>query len=240
LITTFAEGLASVLGSPAASSSPLEDMREMPASEIFANLFPRPVAAVAVRLTQEAYAMFPEEEAAVVKAVAKRRIEFAAGRHCARLAMAQLGIAPRALLRGADRAPVWPDGIVGSITHSTGLCAALAALKRDYRSLGIDMEPVGAVDPELARDVLCAHELACVEDTDWPTLAFCLKEAAYKAFFPQVRKLIGFHDMRLAVAPHDRSFRAFPRIADAVPLEGRYCVAEGFIHAASWWDHGAG
>jgi 4'-phosphopantetheinyl transferase EntD len=55
--------------------------------------------------------------------VEKRWREFAAGRSCARKALAASGHAPVAVLQGAGREPVWPQGIVGSITHcSTYLC----------------------------------------------------------------------------------------------------------------------
>ena len=49
-----------------------------------------------------------------------------------------------------DRVPIWPDDLVGSITH-TDLCAAAAVARRDqgFVAIGIDLEPADALPPEL-------------------------------------------------------------------------------------------
>src|ERR1700757_4626476 len=68
--------------------------------------------------------LLPEEARHVEKAVTKRRLEFAAGRRCARLALARLGATPGPILPGEDRTPRWPSALVGSITHHGAHCAA--------------------------------------------------------------------------------------------------------------------
>ena len=45
-------------------------------------------------------APLPEEEPLVARAVAKRRNEFVTARHCARLALGELGVAPVPILKG--------------------------------------------------------------------------------------------------------------------------------------------
>ena len=63
--------------------------------------------------------LLPEERGAVAKAVPKRVAQFTAGRVCARRALAQLGnTEPVPILMGEDRAPQWPAGYVGSISHT--------------------------------------------------------------------------------------------------------------------------
>lgn len=71
--------------------------------------------------------LLPEEEAIIARAVPRRRREFAAGRWCARAALAQLGEPPVPILRGPQNEPQWPAGIAGSITHCAGYRAAAAA-----------------------------------------------------------------------------------------------------------------
>src|SRR5690242_5958922 len=93
--------------------------------------------------------LFAEEAAAVAGAVAARRAEFAAGRSAARRALAELGIGPVALPVGERRMPVWPTGIVGSITHCVGLAAAAVAWADDLAALGIDVEPAIALDADV-------------------------------------------------------------------------------------------
>src|ERR1700761_3617241 len=73
--------------------------------------------------------LFPDEEALLGRAVEKRRREFAAGRGCARRALAALGLPPAPLLPGEGGAPRWPDGVVGSITHCAGYAAAAVAAR---------------------------------------------------------------------------------------------------------------
>lgn len=87
----------------------------------------------------------------VSRAVDKRRREFTTARWCARRALAGLGVAPVPVPRGERGAPVWPDRIVGSLTHCQGYRAAAVARDTDLRSLGIDAEdhlplPDGVLD----------------------------------------------------------------------------------------------
>src|SRR5690242_4153856 len=72
-------------------------------------------------------ALFPAEAAQIQGAVEARRREFATGRHCARQALAALGVPATPLLSGGHREPLWPAGVVGSITHCTGYRAAAVA-----------------------------------------------------------------------------------------------------------------
>ena len=71
--------------------------------------------------------LFRAEAAAVTKAVPKRRAEYAAVRHCARTALGRLGVPPVPILSGPDRAPRWPPGIIGALTHCEGYRAAAVA-----------------------------------------------------------------------------------------------------------------
>jgi 4'-phosphopantetheinyl transferase EntD len=79
--------------------------------------------------TADAY-LFPEEQAVIVNAVQARRREFGTVRRCAREALAALGYPPAPLLPGQERAPQWPAGIVGSMTHCTDYRAAVADARR--------------------------------------------------------------------------------------------------------------
>ncbi len=85
--------------------------------------------------------LFPEEEELIATAVPKRRNDFATARACARRAMGRLGLEPVAVLHGKRGMPLWPEGIVGSLTHCEGYRAAALARAGDVLSLGIDAEP---------------------------------------------------------------------------------------------------
>ncbi|MFJ5274874.1 4'-phosphopantetheinyl transferase [Streptomyces sp. NPDC088358] len=143
--------------------------------------------------------LYPEEEALAVSFVHKRRSEFAAVRGCARQAMEKLGVAPRAIPRGDSGAPIWPAGLIGSMTHCEGYCAASLARAGDLASLGIDAEP----HQELPEDVIVSVALPTENDrlrrlaerdpsVHWDRLLFSAKESVYKAWFPLMGRWLDF------------------------------------------------
>jgi len=182
--------------------------------------------------------LWPEEEALVANAVPKRRREVAAGRACARRALALLGAPVCALPADADRVPRWPAEVAGSITHALDYVAAAVAWQRDHRSLGIDAELLGRVEPGLE------HLIATAGERDWlaahpeprrdelRTLLFSAKEAAFKAQFPLTREMVDFLDASVVVWEaqgafevtfHARALHALP------PVPGRFAIGAGRI-----------
>ena len=149
----------------------------------------------------------PEEEAAVVRAVEKRRAEFRAGRACARRALAELGRPTRAVPRGPDRGPVWPDGVVGAITHCDELCAAAVARSVDLAGLGIDAEVASAMTDEVLRMVTSPREramLAALPEavaTYGGVALFSVKESIHKAVHPRSGIMLDFSDVELVLNP---------------------------------------
>ncbi|MCX5415068.1 4'-phosphopantetheinyl transferase [Streptomyces sp. NBC_00059] len=171
---------------------------------------------------------YPEEEDRLGEAVVdRRRREFTTARWCARRALAAVG-APTAdapLRRGRRGEPLWPAGFTGSITHSAGYRAAVAAPSgglgapgsegRDapaydapmYDALGIDAERAVALSPAvaaaIASDEEAAHLAALppVEGLPWDTLLFSVKEAVYKAWFPRARVRLTFRSARIVLVP---------------------------------------
>lgn len=139
---------------------------------------------------------------ALVAAVPKRLAEFAAGRNAARRAMAQLGLPPAAVPMQADRSPLWPTTVTGSISHCAGACIAAMAHARDYAGLGLDLEPVQPLTADLWPLVLTPPELARLPQ-DQPGLmalqVFCAKEAAYKAQYAVTGQLFDFQTLDVEV-----------------------------------------
>jgi 4'-phosphopantetheinyl transferase EntD len=163
----------------------------------------------------------------VGRAVDKRRREYTTVRWCARRALGGLGIGPVPIPRGERGAPVWPERVVGSMTHCQGYRGAAVARDADLRALGIDAEehlplPEGVLGL-VASDGERAHlaELGRVRpDAHWDRLLFSAKEAVYKAWFPLTRRWLGHEEAELAFAV-DGTFTA--RILQrhpAVPAEG--------------------
>jgi len=210
-------------------------------AQVLLRLFPHTVGVAAVDLTGHIYPLHPDERPTIANAILKRHREFAAGRHCARQAMGQLGLDPVSLPSGVDRMPIWPAGLTGSISHTDDICAAVAALRGSLGDVGIDIERVGAAPANLAPDIIRRDEFLDLPNmqtgADWPTLHFCLKEAAYKAFYPGFRQIIGFHDARIRLDVVQRTFTAQMRSdpqGDGPLFEGRYAIEDGRIYAAAW------
>jgi 4'-phosphopantetheinyl transferase EntD len=186
-------------------------------------------------------ALLPEEDRFLSsQAAVQRRQEFAAGRMCARLLLAQLHIRDFPLRMAADRQPLWPESIVGSITHTAGFCAAVVAEKTQFRALGIDSEPAGSVKSELWYRLFTAKETVWLSSLDEPhqalaaTLIFSAKEAFYKLQYPMAGQKLGFLDATVDVHWHLQrgSFRIHAPgavVAQASVLEGRYLFHDRFV-----------
>jgi 4'-phosphopantetheinyl transferase EntD len=196
----------------------------------------------AVRLA-EAYGelpdarLLPEEEPLVAWAVERRRAEFTTARGCARRALAELGIPPGPVLSGPAREPLWPAGVVGSLTHCAGYRAAAVARRTDVASLGIDAEPdLPLPDGVLDRVALVAERQAIgglPAGVRWDRLLFSAKESVYKAWYPLTGRWLGFQDATVEIDPAG-SFRARLLAGDAYPtgFAGRWAVRDGLLGTA--------
>ncbi len=148
--------------------------------------------------------LFPEETAYIARAVEKRRAEFACGRLFARRAIEKFAPADRPLLRGPDRAPLWPAGLIGSITHTDSYCAVAVAERARVAGLGIDIEDTGRFKPELVRRILTPREVAAnLRGAADPraTLMFSAKEALHKCLHPLAGTTLRFHDAEVTLDP---------------------------------------
>lgn len=172
---------------------------------------------------------YHEEEAAVRGVGAARQREFQAGRFHARQALGRLAAAPQAIPRLPSRAPRWPWGYVGSISHSPSLCVAVAAECRRLAGLGIDIEPLAPVPPRLAAAILAPGEVG--EGFEHGLLrAFVAKEAVFKACGARQP---GFRRIRLRWGPGETDFVA--RVdADVRPIAGAWGISQGHIVAIAW------
>ena len=189
--------------------------------------------------------LMPEEEPDVAKAVEKRVREYTIARSCARRALGKLGLPEVAILRGNKRQPLWPDGIVGSITHTRGYYAAAVARADEVLTVGIDAEQhavlpdgvLGVVTVPEEREMLAG--LGTHNGVHWDRILFSAKESVYKAWFPLTEKWLGFGDARLTFQPDENTFSAKllvePPIVRGEPLtgfEGRFLVRDGYVVTA--------
>jgi len=208
------------------------------------SLFPPGVIAADLRQPGTLELLLPAEAMYLGRAVPKRAGEFAAGRLCARRALAEFGIVEFPIKVADDRQPMWPDAMVGSITHTTGFCAAAVAKRQRVTALGLDSEVVGDVNAEIWPSVCVPVETAWVETLPASeqaaavTLIFSAKEAFYKFQYPIARERLSFHDASVEVVAWgaaDGAFKIHPIRALAMPavppLQGRYLFHEELVTA---------
>lgn len=133
------------------------------------------------------YPLLQTDAVSLQRASARRRLEFAAGRACARAICSVLGRYDADLGISASGAPVWPRGLVGTITHSRKMALAAGASARDYENIGIDTEIVGHIEDGILDLLFSRREIEFLESLRSPqremvkTALFCSKEAFFKA-----------------------------------------------------------
>lgn len=180
-------------------------------------------------------------------AVPARLAEFAAGRSAARQAMRGLGFAPVAIPMGPDRAPIWPKGMTGSITHCAGACLAVTGVTRSYRGLGLDVKSLRPLPQDLWPTILRPEEL--FEVTSLPPLQqglqvvrfFVAKEAAYKAQYAATRQIFDFQTLRITF--ENQRFTAqfcesISHIEKFFQIEGVGAEIDDFFAAFCWLPTG--
>ncbi|CAN5426634.1 4'-phosphopantetheinyl transferase [soil metagenome] len=174
----------------------------------------------------------------------KRLVEFLLGRHAAKAALASLGLDVGVLPIQAERAPGWPVGIIGSITHCTGYAGAAVARASDLRGVGVDAQPVPDAKSRAAlQRTATDDEVALLRLDDemiGRTVAFSAKESLYNALAPTVGGYFGFEAARITRADHGTAVLELTR--DLHPLLGagstflvHYAVIDRVVYAAIEW-----
>ena len=154
-----------------------------------------PFAVAAAPIASE-HGLFPEEAALVAGAVSSRRREFAAGRCCARRALALLGCPLRPLPMGAVREPLWPAGFAGSISHGERFAAALAhPAPTGLPRMAIDLIDRLDANAYLAILPAVAHPAESPRDGHAAARLFSAKEAAIKILSPALGTFVDMRDL---------------------------------------------
>ncbi|HHU08655.1 MAG TPA: 4'-phosphopantetheinyl transferase superfamily protein [Intrasporangiaceae bacterium] len=169
-----------------------------------------------------------------------RDARFRAGR---RLARDLIGAPGATMPRGHRGAPVWPDGVVGSITHTQEYAAVAVASSRAVDSshavasshavdsIGIDAEPIAALPPETVAVVSNPQEIGSLDPVAagaGALLSFVAKEAVFKAWWPLHERELDFAEVDLAPVGDGRLVAHHPEGEWPV----RWRAAEGMLLAA--------
>jgi 4'-phosphopantetheinyl transferase EntD len=205
-------------------------------------LFPGWVLTVTSPIDATPEDLFPQERSSVAKAVRHRQCEFATGRVRARELLVRLGLPDAVVPVGPDRSPVWPEGIVGSISHTHDLCAVTVARQAQTGGLGIDVEPDEPLDDETLSSICTPRELAGLGSLAEARRGraarrlFRAKESVFKCQYPVTGSMPGFRDVEIEF---DRASDAFEAAsvtagsADLPPIRGRWLNRDAWVFTSA-------
>lgn len=188
----------------------------------------------------------PELELA--RARAGRQREYAGGRLAACRALAAIGHKPAYPAAGPGREPLWPEGLVGSITHSDDVAVAAVAPASTFAGIGIDIEPIRPLRPGIASRILSVAEAerfglgGAEPDTGSLLRLFSFKESIYKCVYPAFGEFIGFRAVGLRAA--DGGLRAactdsqHPAAGLVARIRGDSRRIENHVVSACWLPAG--
>ncbi len=183
-------------------------------------LSPFPESVVFVEVDSASYdprlSLHPEEKALLHPHASPKRVrEFTLGRAAARTALERLGAAPSPVLAGKRGEPIWPEGIVGSISHSDDHAVVAASKAEKYRGIGLDLQSLRrGINEDIARRICHPAELSwCAQGNTANELqlrllaVFSAKETLFKTLYPLSRAVFYFLDAELRWDNEKQSFR---------------------------------
>jgi len=193
----------------------------------------------------------PQEKQQIGDVCGARYAEFAAGRSQARQLISALTGTAESVLSGSNSEPVWPEAIIGSISHCSEYCAVAVAIRSRIHGLGIDVERYEDLDEEVAEMVVTPQERAQIAKRDAHVevsaqlgkkghkLVFSIKEAIYKCCFPHVRSFIEFHQCQIEFDFENYAYSAVVKCNDGqqkartFQIHGKWTVMAGHIFASA-------
>ncbi len=111
----------------------------------------------------------------------RRHASGAAGIVARRLLGELTGDASATLRRSPSGAPLWPEGVGGSLAHDDEIALAAGALRSDIAGLGVGIEPAEALPSDLVDRASSAGEKRLIgNDCVTSRLIFSCKKAVYK------------------------------------------------------------
>ena len=195
------------------------------------------------RVQDHTHMLASEERRQVKGAVGSRREEYSTGRMLAKRALRELGIGASSIA-SEGRRPLWPEGIVGSITHSRRCAMAVVCRRSQFAGVGIDLERTNRVTDRIAPRTMTEREREGAE-ASWPpfprTANFSAKEAVFKAVNPIIGLMIGFKEVEIVWRAEEAGFGASyigPNPENAIMERGEGAIfsLEDHIGALFWVD----
>lgn len=181
-----------------------------------------------------------EQEASVNIKSTARKTSFLRARLAAHIGIAKLGNATQiettAILRGLHGEPLFPKGIIGSLSHSNELACALVSKDPQIRACGVDCEPISrVVSKQFFKRICNAEEIIELERMAVTALeAFVIKESALKAVFTIQKSFPDFRSLSLSVVSKDAESTAILATSPNLHTPINISLIAAYNHHISW------
>lgn len=144
----------------------------------------------------------------------KRKSEFIAGRYATKIALqaSQKENINKEVKIGKYKQPVFPEGYLGTITHSGSIALCLLTQNKEVKFLGVDIEPIINKDDLLALEyrIYSKNEMQHflnigIDPYKAATCIFSAKESIFKAYFNELHNNINFQKFKLTNVVNNRN-----------------------------------
>ncbi|MDN3487083.1 4'-phosphopantetheinyl transferase superfamily protein [Pseudoalteromonas sp. APC 3224] len=155
---------------------------------------------------------FPDE---LKNAVVKLQAEFFAGRYIASLALEKLRVGFESIPIGKHRAPVWPEGVAASISHSAGKACCAVTCKHSSEYIGVyieqwlDVKSIQSIESIIVtkNELIYLHQLS-LDYKIALILVFSAKESLFKTIYPRVNFYFDFDAVEIiSICTETKTFR---------------------------------
>lgn len=160
--------------------------------------------------------LYPDELSITEGMISKRKEEFKAGRLLAKKILENFNVNCFPILQNNDRTPIWPEGIVGSISHDHKRCIVAVCANSDYKSVGVDVETNKRIKSQLWNRICTDHELTEINKMmpslrqQFAAIIFSAKESFYKCQYPLTKQFVNFHDVEIHIDKNKNQFSVIP------------------------------
>jgi 4'-phosphopantetheinyl transferase EntD len=207
----------------------------MPPHQLLSRLLPPGLRSAGLSLQDVDVAALPEALVGMERSSLRRQRELVGGRQLLQSLQQELGGEGRVLGRGPDRAPRWPPGLCGSVTHAwsgsgEGWAMAVMGASTSWAGLGVDLEPDEPL-PEDVGDFIGAPGDALPSGLP-DRLLFSAKEAIYKAISAEVGRVLEFWEVAVQVQGDQlQAGLRYPvgRLAAGPQWRGRWAAGGGWM-----------
>lgn len=213
-------------------------MKEKTIADAWKSILPEDVLISCGEIANNLPSLSLSEQMSIGKVSSFRLQEFAFGRMHARKALEQMGIFNSEIPKNKQTgAPMWPESVVGSITHSLNgtksHVAAIVAKASQFSCLGIDTEWINNFHPNIWSQFLTPQEVSMIQNASViernadVCKLWALKEAAIKA--------LGHGDMLTCSVFKSEGVETFELVNsilnENMTLKGKAVVFQGIVLA---------